>query len=101
MNDDLSSFKPLDPSRVNTMDAVEMKYWCKELQCTEGELTLAVAKVGGMWPRYGRCWLPCIAIGDAWLPGVSTQISDQCHAMSSQRKWSSSDDISPNRLSPC
>lgn len=46
MNDDPSSFKPLDPGRVNTMDPVEVKYWCKELQCTEGELTLAVEKVG-------------------------------------------------------
>ena len=46
MHDDLSSFKPLDPGRVNAVDPLELRYWCKELNCTEGELTEAVAKVG-------------------------------------------------------
>lgn len=46
MHDDLSSFKPLDPGRVNTDDPVELQYWCKELRCAEGELTEAIARVG-------------------------------------------------------
>lgn len=46
MNDDLSGFKPLDPGRVNTMDPLEMKYWCREFKCTEAELNSAIAKVG-------------------------------------------------------
>ncbi len=46
MRDDLSSFKPKDPGRVNAVDPVELQYWCKELKCTEGELTGAVAKAG-------------------------------------------------------
>ena len=32
--------------RVNAVDPVEVKYWCKELKCTEDELAKAVAKVG-------------------------------------------------------
>ena len=39
-------FKPLDPGRVNTRDAVELHHWCGELHCTEAELVAAVAKVG-------------------------------------------------------
>jgi Protein of unknown function (DUF3606) len=46
MQDDLSGFKPLDPGRVNAVDPVEVKYWCKELKCTEDQLAKAVAKVG-------------------------------------------------------
>lgn len=46
MRDDLSGFKPLDPGRVNAMDPVELKFWCKEFNCAESELTAAVAKVG-------------------------------------------------------
>jgi hypothetical protein len=34
------------PGRVNAVDLIEVKYWCKELKCTEGELAEAVAKVG-------------------------------------------------------
>jgi hypothetical protein len=43
----MQDFKPLDPGRVNAVDSVEAKYWCKELKCTEDELAQAVAKVGG------------------------------------------------------
>lgn len=43
---DLKDFRPLDPGRVNTMDPIEMRYWCRELHCTEGELEEAVDKVG-------------------------------------------------------
>lgn len=41
-----SSFKPLDPGRVHSLDPVEMHYWCKELRCSETELAEAISKVG-------------------------------------------------------
>lgn len=46
MRDDLLGFTPLDPGRVNSMDPVELNYWCKELKCTASELAEAIAKVG-------------------------------------------------------
>ena len=46
MRDDQSSFKPLDPGRVNAVDPVELQYWCKELKCTEDKLLQAVGRVG-------------------------------------------------------
>ena len=39
-------FQPLDPGRVNTMDPVELRYWCDQLHCTEDELQDAVNRVG-------------------------------------------------------
>ena len=47
MRDDPSSFRPLDPGRVNAVDPIELQYWCRELQCTEDELLKAVGSVGG------------------------------------------------------
>lgn len=46
MSDALKGFKPLDPGRINTMDPVEMQYWCREFHCTEMELSDAVSEVG-------------------------------------------------------
>ena len=46
MEEHQGNFKPLDPGRVNAMDPIEFQYWCKELGCTEEELTDAVSKVG-------------------------------------------------------
>ncbi|MEO7337934.1 MAG: DUF3606 domain-containing protein [Caldimonas sp.] len=46
MLDDPSNFKPLDPGRINSMDPIELRYWCKEFQCTEAQLKDAVSKVG-------------------------------------------------------
>ncbi|HSW18391.1 MAG TPA: DUF3606 domain-containing protein [Ramlibacter sp.] len=46
MSDDLVHFHPLDPGRINTIDAVELQYWCRQLHCTESELKDALAKVG-------------------------------------------------------
>ena len=46
MRDDHSSFKPLDPGRVNAVDPVEFEYWCKELKCSQDELAKAVGNVG-------------------------------------------------------
>jgi hypothetical protein len=40
------AFHPLDPGRVNTMDPVELQYWCRELHCSEDELKDAVGRVG-------------------------------------------------------
>jgi hypothetical protein len=44
--DPISLQKPLDPGRVNTMDPVELHYWCLELGCSEELLTLVVDEVG-------------------------------------------------------
>ena len=46
MPDELSHFKPLDPGRIDTLDALELKYWCRELHCTDKQLHDALAKVG-------------------------------------------------------
>ena len=46
MRNEPSSFKPLDPGRVNAVDPFELQYWCKELHCTEDELVKAVGAVG-------------------------------------------------------
>jgi hypothetical protein len=46
MHDLLSSFKPLDPGRVNTMDPVELQYWCELLQCSQAQLERAIDEVG-------------------------------------------------------
>jgi len=46
MRNDQSSFKPLDPGRVNAVDPFELHYWCRELKCTEDELLQAVGRVG-------------------------------------------------------
>lgn len=46
MSVDLAHFHPLDPGRINTLDPVELKYWCQQLQCNEADLRAALAKVG-------------------------------------------------------
>jgi len=46
MTEDLSHFQPLDPGRINTMDPVELRYWCQQLHCTEQALNEALRKVG-------------------------------------------------------
>ncbi|KWR90755.1 hypothetical protein RM96_07530 [Cupriavidus sp. IDO] len=43
---DLSSFRPLDPGRINLMDPIEVQYWCRELACTEDDLEKAVDQAG-------------------------------------------------------
>ena len=40
----MQDFKPLDPGRVNAVDHFEVQYWCKELKCTEDELSKAVGE---------------------------------------------------------
>jgi len=37
---------PIDPGRVNVIDPLELQYWCDELQCTQDDLSQAVAEVG-------------------------------------------------------
>ena len=46
MTDTVTHFKPLDPGRIDPLDRVELQYWCKELRCTQGELTEAMSTVG-------------------------------------------------------
>jgi hypothetical protein len=46
MFDPPPNYKPLDPGRVDTVDPVELRYWCRELHCTEIELMQAVSEVG-------------------------------------------------------
>jgi len=38
--------EPLDHGRINLVDPHEVRYWCRELHCTEDELRAAVARVG-------------------------------------------------------
>ena len=45
-SDDLAHFHPLDPGRINTIDPVELKYWCQQLHCSEAQLREAVTKAG-------------------------------------------------------
>lgn len=46
MPDDRKDRGPADRSRVNVNEPWEVKYWCKELRCTETELRAAVKAVG-------------------------------------------------------
>jgi len=46
MNEPAEPVKPLDPGRINTMDPVELRYWCHELDCSEERLIQAVDEVG-------------------------------------------------------
>lgn len=39
-------FKPMDPGRINPMDPVELRYWCRELHCSQADLRRAIARVG-------------------------------------------------------
>lgn len=41
-----TGFTPMDPGRVNTMDPVELRYWCDQLHCSEDELKDIVDRVG-------------------------------------------------------
>jgi len=40
------AFSPLDPGRVNSMDPVEMEYWCQELECSAETLQAGIDAVG-------------------------------------------------------
>lgn len=46
MQHDPGEITPLDPGRINANDSEELKYWCKELECTEQQLSDALARVG-------------------------------------------------------
>lgn len=48
MADDLNNRGPADRSRINVNESWEVKWWCKELGCTEPELRAAVKAVGVM-----------------------------------------------------
>ena len=40
------AFRPFDPSRINAVDPVELRYWYSELGCTERQLNNAISTVG-------------------------------------------------------
>jgi hypothetical protein len=46
MPDTQSFYQPLDPGRIDPLDSAGLQYWCKELACTEAELTRAISEVG-------------------------------------------------------
>lgn len=46
MADNLDNRGPADRSRVNVNETWEIRYWCKEFDCTEGQLRTAVDAVG-------------------------------------------------------
>jgi hypothetical protein len=46
MSDNLQDRGPQDRSRINLDQAYEVRYWSKQLGCTEDELREAVRKVG-------------------------------------------------------
>ena len=48
MADDLSNRGAADRARINVNEAHEVRYWCKELGCTEAELRSVVQRVGVM-----------------------------------------------------
>ena len=45
-NEPADPVRPLDPGRINTMDPVELAWWCRELDCSEERLRAAVDEVG-------------------------------------------------------
>ncbi len=46
MSHDPHAFRPLDPSRINALDVVELRYWCIDLGCSERQLNQAISTVG-------------------------------------------------------
>ncbi|HZI04613.1 MAG TPA: DUF3606 domain-containing protein [Archangium sp.] len=48
MADDPNYRGPLDRERINVNQPHEVRWWCKELGCTESELRAAVKAVGVM-----------------------------------------------------
>ena len=48
MPDDLKRRKPEDPKRINVNQTWEVRYWTKELGCSEAQLRSAVNVVGVM-----------------------------------------------------
>nr|WP_047197009.1 DUF3606 domain-containing protein [Caldimonas brevitalea] len=43
---DLQNFQPLDRGRINLLDPLEVRYWCRQFDCKPEELKKAVALVG-------------------------------------------------------
>lgn len=46
MSDAAPAFHPLDPGRIDLLDADEVAYWCGEFGCDEAELRRAVEAAG-------------------------------------------------------
>ncbi|MCM5682833.1 DUF3606 domain-containing protein [Schlegelella sp. S2-27] len=45
-DDELRGFEPLDRGRIHLLDPLEVKFWCRELNCSAPELKDTVTKVG-------------------------------------------------------
>ena len=54
MADDLTKRQPQDASRINLSEDWEVRYWTRELGCSEDALRRAVAKVGNSAPAVKR-----------------------------------------------
>lgn len=48
MSDDLNQKGPADRNRINVSEPWEVRYWTRELNCTEQQLREAVRAVGVM-----------------------------------------------------
>jgi hypothetical protein len=48
MSDDLKNRGPADRARVNVNEDWEVRWWTKELECTEAQLRAAVKAAGPM-----------------------------------------------------
>jgi len=46
MSDDLNNRGPQDRARINVHEPWEVRYWTRELGCTQQQLVAAVNKVG-------------------------------------------------------
>jgi hypothetical protein len=46
MTQDSHDFRPYDPSRINALDPLELRYWCSDLGCTKRQLNAAISTVG-------------------------------------------------------
>lgn len=57
MSDDLNKRGPRDRSRINVNEDDDVRYWCKELGCTEQELRDAVKATTSMSVAAVRSYL--------------------------------------------
>lgn len=55
MSDDLNQRGPADRTRVNVNEVWEVRYWCKEFNCTEEQLRACVKRVGVMVASVRAC----------------------------------------------
>lgn len=46
MSDDLDKRRPQDASKISLTESWEVRYWCREFECTEAQFRAAVVAVG-------------------------------------------------------